>query len=43
MDAKLDCTYVDMWVNKIKTLAIVGTGAPLSVVIIEFAKRLGSP
>ena len=41
MDAKLDCTYVDMWVNKIKIRAIVDTGAPINVVSTKFAKRLG--
>ena len=41
MDSKLDCTYVDMWVNKIKIQAIVDTGAPINVVSTKFAKRLG--
>ena len=41
MDAKLDCTYVDMWVNKIKIRAIVDTGAPINVVSTKFAKQLG--
>ena len=41
MDAKLDCAYVDMWVNKIKIQAKVDTGAPINVVSTKFAKRLG--
>ena len=41
MDAKLDCTYVDIWVNKIKIQAIVDTGAPINVVSTKFDKILG--
>ena len=41
MDAKLDCTNVDMWFNKIKIQAIVNTGALIDAVSTKFAKRLG--
>ena len=41
LKAKLNCTYVDVWVNKIKILEIVDTYAPINVISTLFAKMLG--
>ena len=41
LKAKLDCTYIDVWVNKIKIWAIVDTSAFINVISTFFAIRLG--
>ena len=40
-DSKLDCTYLDMWVNKVKIRAIFWHWRPYNVISTHFAKRLG--
>ncbi|KAJ9064072.1 DNA damage-inducible protein 1 [Entomophthora muscae] len=36
-----ECTYVDIFVNKIKVQAIIDTGAPINIVSMCLIKRLG--
>ncbi|KAJ9049082.1 hypothetical protein DSO57_1028271 [Entomophthora muscae] len=36
-----ECTYADIFVNKIKVWAIVDTGAPVNIVSTCLVKRLG--
>ncbi|KAJ9051730.1 DNA damage-inducible protein 1 [Entomophthora muscae] len=36
-----ECTYADIFVNKIKVRAIIDTGAPINIVSTHLVKRLG--
>ncbi|KAJ9089117.1 DNA damage-inducible protein 1 [Entomophthora muscae] len=36
-----ECTYADIFVNKIKVQAIIDTGAPINIVSTQLVKRLG--
>ncbi|KAJ9066139.1 DNA damage-inducible protein 1 [Entomophthora muscae] len=36
-----ECTYADIFVNKIKVQAIIDTGAPINIVSTRLVKRLG--
>ncbi|KAJ9062904.1 hypothetical protein DSO57_1005706 [Entomophthora muscae] len=36
-----ECTYADVFVNKIKVQAIIDTGAPINIVFMWLVKRLG--
>jgi hypothetical protein len=35
-----ECTYVNIWVNKIKVRAIIDSGAPGNIISTKFMKRL---
>ena len=37
----MDCTYLYIWVNKVKIRAIVDIKAPINVILTCFTKKLG--